>query len=240
MLVIPAIDIMNGKCVRLRRGEKDSRKEYSGDPVEQAKRWEDAGAQRIHVVDLDGAFEGTPKHGGLIREIVRAVKVPIEVGGGIRSKDLVRRLLDLGVAYAIIGTLAVEKPDVAAEIVEENPGQIYIGIDTRAGAVATRGWVQTSNDTLEETAERACEWGARGIVFTAIERDGEQVGPDLEAVRALTKRFNIPVIASGGVTHIDDLLSLAKIPNVEGAIVGKALYEQRLDLVEAIKCLEEE
>ncbi len=234
MIVIPAIDIMDGRCVRLTRGEKESRKVYDADPVDAAKRWADAGARRIHVVDLDGAFAGGSRNLAVIEKIAAATGVEIEVGGGIRNAEAVTTLIASGVTYVVIGTLVVEEPQVAAEIVEANPGRIYIGIDARAGMVATRGWVRTSNRTIAEVAERAEEWKARGIIFTAIERDGELIGPDFDALGEMLGIARVPVIASGGVTTIDDLRRLAGIKGLEGAIVGKALYEERIDLDDAM------
>ena len=219
---------MGGKCVRLTRGEQASQKVYDADPVGAARKWAEAGARRIHVVDLDGAFEGGFRNLDTLAAIVKAVDVPIEMGGGIRSPEAVDRLFEIGVAYIVIGTLAVEKPQLAAEMIEAHPGQIYIGIDTRAGHVMTHGWVTTSGKSYLELAARAAEWKARGIVFTAIERDGEMMGPDFDAIRELTEETALPVIASGGVTTAEDLGKLAAIPRVEGAIVGKALYEGRI------------
>lgn len=230
MIVIPAIDIMDGKCVRLTRGEKDSRKIYDADPLDAARRWADAGARRIHVVDLDGAFAGGSKNLAVIERIASSTDVEIEVGGGIRSAEAVRALVESGVAYVVIGTIVVEEPQKAAEIVEANPGRIYIGIDARAGMVATRGWVRTSNRTIAEVTERANDWKARGIIFTAIERDGELIGPDFDAIAEMTNQSHVPVIASGGVTTLDDIRRLAAIKGLEGVIVGKALYEGRIDL----------
>lgn len=230
MIVIPAIDIMDGKCVRLTRGEKDTRKVYDADPLDAAKRWADAGARRIHVVDLDGAFAGGSKNLAVIERIAASTGVEIEVGGGIRNAEAVRTLVEAGVAYVVIGTIVVEEPQEAAEIVEANPGRVYIGIDARAGMVATRGWVRTSNRTIAEVTERANDWNARGIIFTAIERDGELVGPDFDALAEMMAQSRVPVIASGGVTTLDDIRRLASLKGLEGAIVGKALYEGRIDL----------
>lgn len=235
MNIIPAIDIMDGKCVRLTRGEKASEKIYENDPVAVAKRWADAGSRRMHVVDLDGAFEGEFRNQKTIESIVKSVDVPVQVGGGIRSAEAVDLLIKMGAAYVIIGTIAVEKPQLAAEIVEKHAGQIYIGIDTRAGQVATHGWVTTSNKDHFELAGRAEEWGARGIVFTAIERDGELVGPDFDAIAELANHTRIPIIASGGVTSVSDLQRLSTNPRVEGAIIGKALYEGTIDLGDAFQ-----
>lgn len=233
MIVIPAIDIIDGNCVRLTRGEKETKKVYDADPAEAARRFVDAGAKRIHVVDLDGAFEGGSKN---LQSIARIAKlgVPIEVGGGIRSYEAVRALIEVGARYIVLGTLVIEDPSLAAEIIEAHPDRIYIGIDARAGLVATRGWERTTERTTDEIAERAAEWKARGIIFTAIERDGELVGPDFEAIEELANDVEVPIIASGGVTTMDDLRELARIGSLEGAIVGKALYEGRIKIDEAL------
>lgn len=230
MIVIPAIDIMDGKCVRLTRGEKETRKVYDADPLDAARRWADAGAKRIHVVDLDGAFAGGSRNLAVIERLAASVSAEIEVGGGIRTEEAVSALVAAGVAYVVIGTIVVEEPQAAAEIVDAHPGRIYIGIDARAGMVATRGWVRTSNRTIAEVVERANEWKARGIIFTAIERDGELVGPDFDAIAEMLTECRVPVIASGGVTTLEDLRRLAAMKGLEGAIVGKALYEGRIDL----------
>lgn len=235
MIVIPAIDIMDGHCVRLTRGEKESRTVYDADPVDAAKRWADAGARRIHVVDLDGAFDGASRNLAAIERIAHEVPVLIQVGGGIRTRSAVETLIGVGVSFVVIGTLVVEDPGKAAEIVEDHPGKIYIGIDARAGMVATRGWVRTSDHTITEVAERANEWKARGIIFTAIERDGELVGPDFDAIEEMLSQAHVPMIASGGVSTLDDIARLAQMKRIEGVIVGKALYEGRIDAKAAIK-----
>ncbi len=234
MIIIPAIDIMEGRCVRLTQGERGSRKVYDRDPVETARAWEAAGAKRIHVVDLDGAFDGESENLAAIRAIAAAVKVPVEVGGGIRTAEAVATLLESGVSFVVIGTLAVEKPRLASELIEIYRGKIYIGIDARAGMVATHGWARTSTRSVQDVLERAGEWKARGIIFTAIERDGELVGPDFDAISDVASRSEVPVVASGGVTALDDLRKLSAIPHLEGVIVGKALYEGRFTIEEAI------
>jgi phosphoribosylformimino-5-aminoimidazole carboxamide ribotide isomerase len=234
MIVIPAIDIIEGKAVRLTQGEKDTRKIYDVDPVAVAARWAEAGAKRIHVVDLDGAFDGASKNVATISEIARTVAVPIQVGGGIRTAAAVEALIKAGVDRVVIGTIVVENPSLASDIIEAFPGRVCIGIDARAGMVATHGWVKTSERTIDEILERAAEWRAAAVIFTAIERDGELVGPDFDAIEDVAGKSLVPVIASGGVSRIDDLRRLARIPRLEGAIVGKALYEGRIDLREAL------
>lgn len=237
MILIPAIDIMNGKCVRLTRGVKETEKVYDEDPISVARDWAEAGAKRIHVVDLDGAFEGESQNLDVIRQIVKQVDIPIEVGGGIRSREAVGKLLEIGVAYIVIGTIAIEKPQLASEIVEDHSGQIYVGIDTRAGKVATHGWMTTSDKEYMELVERAEEWRARGIIFTAIERDGEMQGPDFELIEELVSKTELPIIASGGVTETQDLTKLSRIKRIEGAIVGKALYEGAIRIDDALEAV---
>jgi phosphoribosylformimino-5-aminoimidazole carboxamide ribotide isomerase len=238
MIIIPAIDIIEGRCVRLTRGERATRKIYDGDPVDAAKRWADAGAERIHVVDLDGAFDGVSKNLEAIERIAAAVDAPVEVGGGIRDPKAVEAILGAGASFVVIGTLAVERPGTAAEIIESYPGQVYIGIDARAGMVATHGWVKTSERSIVELLDRAAEWGARGVIFTAIERDGELIGPDFEAIESVVAKAKVPIVASGGVSKIEDITRLAAIPRLEGAIIGKCLYEGRVVIEEALKAAE--
>ena len=234
MIVIPAIDIMEGKCVRLTQGERGRVKVYDADPIERAKRWEAQGAERIHVVDLDGAFEGACANIAVIKKIAESVKVPIEVGGGLRDAQSVAGLFEAGASFVVIGTLAIEKSQLAAELIEMFPQKIYVGVDARAGMAATHGWTRTSSRSIQEIVERSEEWRARGIIFTAIERDGELVGPDFEEIEALASKTSLPIIASGGVSNLDDLRRLKAIKGVEGAIVGKALYEEKFSLKEAI------
>lgn len=234
MIVIPAIDIMSGKCVRLTRGVRETKKIYDQDPISVAKQWADFGVRRIHVVDLDGAFEGEGQNLKVIERIVDAVDVPVQVGGGIRTERAVKSLLEAGVSYIVIGTIAVENASLAADLIEDHSGQIYVGVDTRAGNVTTHGWMSTSEQTHFELIERAAEWQARGIVFTAIERDGEMIGPDFEAIEEVAAASELPIIASGGVAKLSDLQKLSEIQKVEGAIVGKALYEGSFTLNDAL------
>ncbi|MEM9977598.1 MAG: 1-(5-phosphoribosyl)-5-[(5-phosphoribosylamino)methylideneamino] imidazole-4-carboxamide isomerase, partial [Cyanobacteria bacterium P01_D01_bin.2] len=197
------------------------------------------GASRIHLVDLDGAKAGQPENWQAITEIVRAVDVPVQVGGGLRDRNRVQALFKLGVQYAILGTVAVENPDLVGDLSAEFPGRIFVGIDARDGRVATRGWLETSTVMADDLAQRMGDLGAAAIIYTDIQRDGTLKGPNLKALRALAGKINTPVIASGGVSSMGDLLSLLGVAplGVSGVIIGKALYTGNLDLSEAIKAI---
>ncbi len=239
MLVIPAVDIKGGRCVRLYMGDKNRETVY-GDPVEMALKWQNIGAKRLHVVDLDGAFQGRPVNLPIIREICSCLSVPVEVGGGIRSRETVEVLLEAGVEWVILGTVLVEDQDLAREVAREFPGHVIAGIDARGGRVAVKGWEEgTSLDALE-LARRCEEAGFSAIIYTDISRDGTLVGPNLEETARIARGVSIPVIASGGVSSLEDILEVARLEpvGVEGVIVGKALYDGRVDLGEALKALE--
>ncbi|MFW6074880.1 MAG: 1-(5-phosphoribosyl)-5-[(5-phosphoribosylamino)methylideneamino]imidazole-4-carboxamide isomerase [Chloroflexota bacterium] len=224
MLVIPAIDIRGGKCVRLLRGDYDQETVYDDNPVAVARRWRDAGAQMIHIVDLDGARDGAPTQRDTIAEIVKAIDVPVQVGGGIRSGEHARFLIDLGVARIVVGTAAVEHPTLVHQLLEAHSAQqIVVGIDARNGYVATHGWLDTSSVLAVDLAREMMANGVRRFVYTDIDRDGTLTSPNFEAIRTLTAG-GIPVIASGGVATLDHLRELAGIPGVEATIVGRALY----------------
>ncbi|MEM1238574.1 MAG: 1-(5-phosphoribosyl)-5-[(5-phosphoribosylamino)methylideneamino]imidazole-4-carboxamide isomerase [Cyanobacteria bacterium P01_H01_bin.26] len=239
MDVIPAIDLLGGRCVRLFQGDYEQSQVFDDDPVAVARRWADAGASRIHLVDLDGAKAGQPENWQAITEIVRAVDVPVQVGGGLRDRNRVQALFKLGVQYAILGTVAVENPDLVGDLSAEFPGRIFVGIDARDGRVATRGWLETSTVMADDLAQRMGDLGAAAIIYTDIQRDGTLKGPNLKALRALAGKINTPVIASGGVSSMGDLLSLLGVAplGVSGVIIGKALYTGNLDLSEAIKAI---
>lgn len=239
MEVIPAIDLLEGRCVRLYQGDYAQSQIFNENPVDVARQWEEQGATRIHIVDLDGAKTGEPVNFNAIGAIAAAVSVPIEVGGGLRSRDRVKQLLDLGVGWAILGTVAVEQPDLVTSLCAEFPGQIIVGIDARNGKVATRGWLETSEVEAKALASQMERAGAAAIIYTDIHRDGTLSGPNLEALRELTQTISIPVIASGGVSSITDLLSLLALEpqGVIGAIVGKALYTGDIDLATAVRAV---
>ncbi len=239
MDVIPAIDLLEGRCVRLFQGDYEQSQVFNDNPVEVAKQWEAEGATRLHLVDLDGAKAGRPENWQAIQAITEAVNVPVQVGGGLRDADRVSALFDLGVQYAILGTAAVENPDLVGQLSAKFPGRIIVGIDAREGKVATRGWLETSEVMAIDLAKRMGDQGAASIVYTDIKRDGTMKGPNLEALRELATAINTPVIASGGVSSVTDLLSLlGLVPSgVSGVIVGKALYTGDVSLKQAIRAV---
>ena len=234
MEVIPAIDILEGKCVRLYRGDYDRSQIFNDNPVDVAKKWSDLGATRLHVVDLDGAKAGKTTNYSAIEAIVKTVSIPVQVGGGLRDRQSISQLLNLGVARTIVGTIAVEQPQLVNEMTQEFSGKIAIGIDARDGKVATRGWLETSQISATELAKQFPQ--ADAIIYTDIHRDGTLSGVNEEALREMAETVEIPVIASGGVSCLSDLLSLLALETigVKGVIVGKALYTGDVDLSEAI------
>lgn len=236
MDVIPAIDLLDGKCVRLYQGDYQQSQVFSDSPAEIARQWEAQGATRLHVVDLDGAKEGKPVNLAAIEAIVKAVTIPIQVGGGLRDRHSIAQLLQLGVTSAILGTVAVEQPQLVSELSQEFVGKIIVGIDARNGKVATRGWLETSETLATELAQRMSQQGAAAIIYTDIQRDGTLSGPNLPALRELANAIDIPVIASGGVSSLTDLLSLLALEplGVTGVIVGKAIYTGDVNLREAV------
>lgn len=239
MEVIPAIDLLAGKCVRLYQGDYSRSQVFNENPVEVARQWAEQGATRLHVVDLDGAKQGKPVNLAAIEAIVKAIAIPVQVGGGLRERDSVAQLLDLGVQRAILGTVAVEQPELVSELTQEFPQQIVVGIDARNGMVATRGWLETSEVRATELAQRMAQQGAAAIIYTDIHRDGTLCGPNLEALQELAGAIAIPVIASGGVSSLTDLLSLLSLESlgVTGAIVGRAIYTGDVDLQEAVQAV---
>ena len=239
MEVIPAIDLLEGRCVRLYQGDYDQSEVFDENPVAVARRWADAGATRLHLVDLDGAKAGKPENHQAIAAIAAAVDIPIEVGGGLRDRDRVAALFDLGVRYAILGTAAVENPDLVSTLSAEFPGQIIVGIDARDGKVATRGWLETSEIDAIALAQDMAQRGAAAIIYTDIKRDGTLKGPNLEALRAISAATSIPIIASGGMGSVTDLLSLLTLERlgVNGVIIGKALYTGDIVLQEALRAV---
>jgi phosphoribosylformimino-5-aminoimidazole carboxamide ribotide isomerase len=239
MEVIPAIDMLEGRCVRLYQGDYAQAQTFDENPVAVARQWADQGATRLHLVDLDGAKAGHPVNGQAIEAIVRAVDIPVQVGGGIRDRQSVTSLLALGVQRVILGTVAVEQPDLVRQLCQEFPDQIVVGIDARDGRVATRGWLETSEVLATELAQQMATAGVATIIYTDIHRDGTLQGPNLEALRELASAVNIPIIASGGVSSLTDLLSLLALEStgVCGAIVGRALYTGDIVLKEALRAV---
>lgn len=236
MEIIPAVDLRNRKCVRLYQGDYAQETVFSDDPAAMARRWQSEGARRLHLVDLDGAAEGEPRNLDAIEKIVAAVEVPVQVGGGIRSLETIVQLLDLGVNRAILGTAAIENPSLIEEACQRFGEQIIVGIDARDGMAATRGWLQQSDVTAGELANRMVELGARRFIYTDISRDGTLTGPNFEAVAGLLSQVSVPVIAAGGISSIGHLTRLAGL-GVEGAIVGRAIYTGDLDFKEAMKSI---
>ncbi|MBE9032710.1 1-(5-phosphoribosyl)-5-[(5-phosphoribosylamino)methylideneamino]imidazole-4-carboxamide isomerase [filamentous cyanobacterium LEGE 11480] len=239
MEVIPAIDLLGGNCVRLYQGDYDQSQVFGEDPVAVAKQWEDQGATRLHLVDLDGAKSGEPVNLPVIAKVAAALKIPVQVGGGLRDRARVAELLSLGVQRAILGTVAVEKPELVGELCKEFPGQIVVGIDARNGKVATKGWLETSEVEATELAGRMAKLGAAAIIYTDIHRDGTLQGPNMESLRELAAGIDIPVVASGGVSSVQDLVNLLKLEpiGVTSAIVGRAIYTGDVDLKEAIQAV---
>jgi len=239
MEILPAIDLLGGKCVRLYQGDYNQSQVYHEDPLAVAYEWQSQGASRLHLVDLDGAKAGEPVNLTAIAAIVQALNIPVQVGGGLRNRDRVKQLLDLGVGRVILGTIAVEEPDLVGQLCAEFPGQIVVGIDARNGKVATRGWLETSSVEAGELAQRMEKLGAAAIIYTDIHRDGTMTGPNLDALRELADQLTIPVIASGGVSKLRDLLSLLSLEShgVNGVIIGKALYTGDIQLEEAIQAI---
>ncbi|WP_373479749.1 1-(5-phosphoribosyl)-5-[(5-phosphoribosylamino)methylideneamino]imidazole-4-carboxamide isomerase [Geminocystis sp.] len=238
MEVIPAIDLLAGRCVRLYQGDYQQSQVFNENPLEVALQWQNQGAKRLHLVDLDGAKEGTTVNLDIIQTIVETLTIPVQVGGGLRDRISVERLFNLGVERAIVGTVAVENPELVTELCEAFPHKIAVGIDARNGKVATRGWLETSTIEATDLVQQISDKAA-AIIYTDISRDGTLIGPNLEALKELAKVTNIPIIASGGISCLTDLLSLLSLESlgVSGVIVGKALYTGKVDLKEAIAAI---
>lgn len=236
MLIIPAIDLKDGKCVRLRQGRMDDSTVFSDNPVEMAAKWVEAGCRRLHLVDLNGAFAGEPVNGDIVKAIAQAYPdLPIQIGGGIRTAETIEAYLNAGVEYVIIGTKAVKDPAFVTEMCKRFPGHIIVGLDAQDGYVATDGWAEVSSVKATDLAIQFRNDGVSSIVYTDISRDGMMQGVNVEATVALAQDAGIPVIASGGVTDIEDIRRLAAVADkgILGAITGRAIYEGTLDVAEA-------
>jgi phosphoribosylformimino-5-aminoimidazole carboxamide ribotide isomerase len=236
MLLIPAIDLKEGQCVRLRQGRMEDDTVFSADPVAVAARWVEAGARRLHLVDLDGAFAGKPKNREVVRAIAEAFPdLPIQIGGGIRDEATVEAYLNIGVKYVIIGTKAVTTPGFVSDLCVSFPSHIIVGLDAKDGKVATEGWSKLSQHDVVDLAKHFERYGVDSIIYTDISRDGMMQGVNVEATVRLAQAVNIPVIASGGVTSITDIERLCAVSDegVAGVVIGRALYEGGLDLAQA-------
>ena len=232
MELIPAIDLKDGNCVRLRQGRMDDVTTYSGRPVEMARRWVEAGARRLHMVDLDGAMSGEPRNAAAVHEVCAAFPdLPVQIGGGIRDEDTVQTYLDAGVRYVIIGTRAVTAPHFVNDLCLEFPGHIIVGLDARNGKVAVDGWSKLSHHDAIDMAQRFEQDGVEAIIFTDISRDGMMNGVNIDSTVEMARAITIPVIASGGITDLEDIRTLCAVADegIQGAITGRAIYEGSLD-----------
>jgi phosphoribosylformimino-5-aminoimidazole carboxamide ribotide isomerase len=239
MDVIPAIDLLEGRCVRLHQGDYNQVTTFSEDPLTQALEWQRQGARRLHLVDLDGARQGVPVNDEAVRAITAALAIPVQLGGGVRTLERAEQLLALGLDRVILGTLAVEEPELVCRLAERHPGRIVVGIDARDGLVATRGWLTDSALPATEVAQRFDQSGVAALITTDIATDGTLAGPNLPFLRGMAQASSLPVIASGGVGSLADLLSLLSLAplGVSGVVIGRALYDGRVDLAEALQAI---
>jgi phosphoribosylformimino-5-aminoimidazole carboxamide ribotide isomerase len=237
MLIIPAIDLKDGHCVRLKQGVMEDSTVFSEDPAATARHWLEQGAKRLHLVDLNGAFAGKPKNESAVRSIIEAVgaDVPVQLGGGIRDLETIERYLDLGVTYIIVGTAAVKVPGFLHEACDAFPGHIMVGLDAKGGKVAVNGWSKLTGHDVADLAKRFEDYGVEAIIYTDIGRDGMLSGVNIEATVELARPLHVPVIASGGITNLDDVRNLCavQIEGITGAITGRAIYEGTLDFAAA-------
>ncbi len=239
MQIIPAIDLLDGQCVRLHQGDYDQVTRFTDDPVAQALAWQSQGARRLHLVDLDGARRGEPVNDGAVRAITAALSIPVQLGGGVRSLERAEELLAWGLDRVILGTVAIEQPELVTTLAQRHPGRIVVGIDARDGRVATRGWLESSTVEATDLARRFDGCGLAALITTDIATDGTLAGPNLAFLRAMAEATTTPVIASGGVGSLTDLLSLLALEplGVDGVIVGRALYDGSVDLAEALQAV---
>ena len=237
MILFPAIDLKGGKCVRLWRGDMNRATVFNDDPPAQAREFASAGCDWLHVVDLDGAFAGKPMNAKAVDGILAAVSVPVQLGGGIRDLAMIESWLSRGISRVVLGTLALRAPEIVRSACRKFPGKIAIGIDAKAGRVAVEGWAEASEMTVLDLARKFEDSGAAAIIHTDIERDGTLSGPNIAATKDLAAKLSIPVIASGGVASIDDIKALKNAEKIAGVIVGRALYDGKVDLKAALQVL---
>ncbi len=242
MLLIPAIDIKEGKCVRLRQGRMDDTTVFADDPLDAAVRWVDAGAKRLHIIDLDGASAGKPMNLPVVKRIAESFpEIPIQIGGGVRDEDTVQTYLELGIQYVIIGTRAVNEPHIVSDLCLAFPGHIIVGLDAKDGKLAVDGWSKLSKHDVIDLAQRFENEGVEAVIYTDISRDGMLSGVNVAATKALAESIRIPVIAAGGIKSLEDIRSLCEIADsgLFGAITGRAIYEGTLDFNEGLKFVEQ-
>ena len=243
MLLIPAIDLKDGQCVRLRQGLMEDATVFSDKPVDMALHWVAQGARRLHLVDLNGAFAGKPQNLGAIKDILAEVSedVPVQLGGGIRDLDTIEKYLDLGLSYVIIGTAAIKNPQFLRDACDAFPNQIIVGLDAKDGMVATDGWAKVTKYHVTEVGQRFADYGVNSIIYTDIGRDGMLSGVNIEATVKLAEAVSVPVIASGGLTNLDDIRALCEVESsgVEGAVTGRAIYEGAIDFKQAQELADE-
>ena len=236
MIIIPAIDLKDGQCVRLRKGIMEDTTVFSNNPTEMASKWVAEGARRLHLVDLNGAFEGKPINADCVNEITRSFpNLPVQIGGGIRDLQTANAYIEAGISYLIIGTMAVTNPDFVEKLCDEFPNKIIVGLDANNGLVATDGWAKQTDIDVIELSKKYEQYGVNSIVYTDIARDGMMQGVNVEATANLAKKTSIPIIASGGITNLDDIAALLKNAHygIMGAITGRAIYEGQLDFNDA-------
>jgi phosphoribosylformimino-5-aminoimidazole carboxamide ribotide isomerase len=239
MIVIPAVDVREGRCVRLYQGRADAETVFGDDPVAAAARWASLGARRLHVVDLDGAFAGAPRQTRLVEKMIAAVNpLPVSVGGGLRDEGAIEAILAAGARWAVVGTRAALDRAFLREIARRWPDRVVVAVDARGDRVAVKGWTEASGETVVDVARRAREAGAAAVLYTDVGRDGTGLGPNVADTEALARAVDLPVLASGGVGSLEDLRALAAIPGVAGAIVGRALYTGTIDLASAVAAIE--
>ncbi|HEA46932.1 MAG TPA: 1-(5-phosphoribosyl)-5-[(5-phosphoribosylamino)methylideneamino]imidazole-4-carboxamide isomerase [bacterium] len=236
MFIIPAIDLIEGRCVRLREGRLSSEEVYSKEPVAVAELWELKGAKRLHIVDLDGAFEGEPQNLKIVKRIAKSIKIPIQFGGGVRSLKTIREVLDCGVEYVILGTTAISKPEFVKQAVKKFKKRIMVSIDASNLKVRVQGWEKKTRKTAPVLAREMVKLGVRNIIFTDIRRDGTLKGPNISQIKKMLKVVNIPLIISGGISSLEDIRKLKPLEKkgLSGVIIGKALYTGQVDLEKAI------